>query len=308
MRKGLLLTSSAIVVSGLVLWGSNYSAIQSSSENVPVANHADSSIVLSAKTPSNPDVILIDPSNGKEIQRLKASSISNRDNAEAIAESLEEKYDQAMVPAKLGPDGQLVPGKPRIVLDKKALVSELINPSAFKMTLSIPLDITKPNVTSSSTRNIDKVLLASYVTKFDPSVTGRVTNIQLSSQAINNVVLGPGDRFYYNLIVGERTEERGYQKAMEIVNKELVDGIGGGICQTSSTLYNAIDKAGLGIIELHHHSKHVGYVSEKRDATVSYGGKDFKFVNTKNYPVIIKTIVDKNAGTIEVQVRAAENS
>jgi vancomycin resistance protein YoaR len=127
-------------------------------------------------------------------------------------------------------------------------------------------------------------------------------NIALSANAIDQIVLGPGDRFYFNQTVGERTPARGYQKAMEIVNKEFVEGIGGGICQTSSTLYNAVAQAGLEIIELHHHSKEVGYVPINKDATVSWNGYDFKFMNSKDHPVIIKTMTDLTNGSLQVQI------
>ena len=90
-------------------------------------------------------------------------------------------------------------------------------------------------------------------------------------------------------MVGERTEARGYQPAYEIINKELVMGIGGGICQTSSTLFNAVDQIGIRITERHHHSLNIGYVPTGRDATVSYGTLDFKFQNTSGIPFLIKT-------------------
>lgn len=187
-------------------------------------------------------------------------------------------------------------------------MEELKNLGAFQREVNVPIIESVPNVTAKTAANVDQTLLASYKTKFNSSVTGRTTNIALSASEIDQIILGPGDRFYYNLIVGERTEARGYQKAMEILNKELVEGIGGGICQTSSTLYNAVDQAGLEIIELNHHSKEVGYVPKDRDATVSYGGKDFKFLNNKDYPVLLKVIVNKTIGTIEVQVRAAQQN
>ncbi|HZH59227.1 MAG TPA: VanW family protein, partial [Metabacillus sp.] len=88
----------------------------------------------------------------------------------------------------------------------------------------------------------------------------------------------------------------------------FVEGIGGGICQTSSTLYNAVAEAGLEIIELHSHSRSVGYVPAGRDATVSWGGPDFKFMNNKDFPVMIKTIVNKQSGSIEVQILASKQN
>jgi vancomycin resistance protein YoaR len=174
--------------------------------------------------------------------------------------------------------------------------------------VKVPIYETAPNVTAASAQGIADVSLASYSTRFRPSDTSRNRNVQLSAEAINNVVLGPGDSFSYNQTVGERTAERGYQPAPEIINKQLVMGIGGGICQTSSTLFNAIDGAGLQVTARSHHSKHVGYVPAGRDATVSWGGPDFKFTNNKDYPVIIKAYANVNTGVLTVDVRTSQHA
>jgi vancomycin resistance protein YoaR len=210
-----------------------------------------------------------------------------------------------MVPKKLS-NGQLTEGSNRVLLDEKKLVETLKNIRALDKKIELPLQVNAPNVSQETIKGIDEVVLGSYRTTYNASVTGRSNNIALSANAIDQIVLGPGDRFYYNLIVGERTVARGYQKAKEIVNGEFVDGIGGGICQTSSTLYNAVANAGLEILEVHSHSKAVGYVPVGKDATVSWGGPDFKFMNNKDYPVMIKTIV--NNGALEVQVLAAKQA
>ncbi|RUQ26656.1 vanomycin resistance protein VanB [Peribacillus cavernae] len=261
--------------------------------------------MLSEKEFVEPDLVFVDSRNGDELQKLQASSFRSKEDARNVAEKLEAKYDQPMIPARLASDGKLKAGQARVVVDQAALIKELENVTAFQRVIEVPISETAPNATAGAVANIDQTMLGNFITKFDPTVTGRTANIALSAQEINQIILGPGDRFYFNLIVGERTPERGYQKAKEIVNKEYVEGIGGGICQTSSTLYNAIDQAGLGIIELHHHSKQVGYVPKDRDATVSYGGKDFKFLNNKDFPVMIKTIMNRESGTLEIQVKAA---
>ncbi|MGD7008185.1 VanW family protein [Metabacillus sp. 84] len=226
-------------------------------------------------------------------------------NGAEVADALAADLDQPMVPAKITEDGQYSEGQKRVILDEDQTAEMLENIRAFDRTIALPIVENAPNVKPEDIAGITNHVIGEYKTVFDPSVKGRVHNIKLSSNAINNVLLGPGDRFYYNLILGERTEARGYQKAMEIVNKELVEGIGGGICQTSSTLYNAVDEAGLGIIELHHHSKQVGYVPKDKDATVSWGGPDFKFENTNDFPVLIRSAVDDVKGSITIQVLSA---
>lgn len=222
-----------------------------------------------------------------------------------LADELGNKLDRPMVPVKLS-NGQLTNGLSRVLLDEDKLVDSLKNVRALDKTIVLPLEDNPPNVSLETIKGIDEAVIGSYKTTFNASVQGRSINIALSANAINQIVLGPGDRFYYNLVVGERTVERGYQTAKEIVNGEFVDGIGGGICQTSSTLYNAVVNAGLEILEVHSHSRSVGYVPVGKDATVSWGGPDFKFMNNKDYPVMIKTIV--NNGSIEIQVLASKQA
>ncbi|WP_158553328.1 VanW family protein [Peribacillus saganii] len=274
-----------------------------------IAKNSSSEKTLSAKEIASVSALkLVDNRTNQVVQTFAPTSFEKNTLAkevDSIVEQLAEKFDKPMVPARIGENGKLLPGQSRIILDEKALKTSLLQATAFDKEIALPIQESVPNVSQESLTSVQQKVIGSYKTTFNPAVPGRSNNIALSAKAINQVILGPGDRFYFNLVVGERTVERGYQKAMEIVNKEFVEGIGGGICQTSSTLYNAVEKAGLEIIELHHHSKAVGYVPKDKDATVSWGGKDFKFLNNKNYPVIIKTIMDNKKGSIEVQLLAA---
>lgn len=266
---------------------------------------------LVEKAAVNVSIDLIHPTTKDVVSSFKPMLTKNSEEyaqeLSKLADDLANQLDQPMVPVKLN-NGQITGGKSRVVLDETKLVGELKNVRPLAKTLELPLQESAPNVSQEAIKGIDDVVIGSYKTNFNPTVKGRVENIAISSNEINQIVLGPGDRFYFNLVVGERTVERGYQEALEIVNKEFVMGIGGGICQTSSTLYNAVANAGLEILEVHSHSRSVGYVPTGKDATVSWGGPDFKFMNNKDYPVIIKTIVDRNSGTLEVQVLASQQT
>jgi len=143
-------------------------------------------------------------------------------------------------------------------------------------------------------------LLSSYTTYFDPTNTHRAHNIQLSSNAINGHVVNVGEVFSFNQVVGERTLERGYKPAPEIVKGEYTEGIGGGICQTSSTLFNAVDAAGLRVIERVSHSHVVTYVPIGRDATVSWREPDFKFQNQLNAPIKISSKTQDGKITVAI--------
>lgn len=126
-----------------------------------------------------------------------------------------------------------------------------------------------------------------YYTRLLNSPPGRTTNIALSCARIDGKVLQPGDIFSFNQVVGERTGAAGYKAAAIFAGKKVVTGIGGGICQTASTMYNLALEAGFQVMERHPHSLKVVYVAPQRDATVSWGTADLKFSNTLDFPVKI---------------------
>ncbi len=123
-------------------------------------------------------------------------------------------------------------------------------------------------------------MLGSFTTKYDGTNTARTTNLKLAASKINETILSPGEEFSYNAIVGERTIAAGYKEAKVYSNGQVVDGLGGGICQISTTLFNAALYANLEITEIHNHQFVPSYVGAGRDATVVYGSKDFKFKNS----------------------------
>jgi vancomycin resistance protein YoaR len=155
---------------------------------------------------------------------------------------------------------------------------------------TIPLKITKPETTVADLAYQDFFpnLLAQFTTRYDQSAENRANNIKLSTEKINGTILMPGETFSYNKVVGERTISAGYKEAAVYVGGQIVQGIGGGICQVSSTLYNAVLLANLEITERRNHYFITSYVSASRDATVSYGSIDFKFKNTRSYPIKIE--------------------
>jgi len=214
-------------------------------------------------------------------------------------------YDQRMVLDRIDSKGQIIKGKPRIILEESELVEKVLTASAAGGDVELPLYVTESGYNPEDVNQLGEVVVASYTTRFNSGVVGRSKNIKLSADAIDNVIVGAGDIFSFNTTVGPSDAAHGYQKAKEIVNKQLVDGIGGGICQTSSTLFNSVDQLGVSYIEKHHHSLSVGYVPAGRDATVSYGGPDFKFQNTTGAPFLIKSIYKKGSLTIEVRTSAA---
>jgi vancomycin resistance protein YoaR len=213
-------------------------------------------------------------------------------------------YDQRNTPDRIGPDGQIIKGTPRIILEEEELVNAIVAASQKGGDVELPLTVQQSGYSPEEAPFLGEVVVATYTTNFNPSVTGRNKNIELSASAIHNVIVGVNDYFSFNTTVGPSDEAHGYQPAQEAVNGQLVMGIGGGICQTSSTLYNAVDQIGVSYVEKHHHSVTVGYVPTGRDATVSYGGLDFRFQNTTGAPFLITTIYGNGTLTVEVRTSA----
>ena len=132
-----------------------------------------------------------------------------------------------------------------------------------------------------------EVELSSFSTTYVSSSEGRKTNIKITCDTLNGTIVKSGDTFSFNDIVGQVSTDKGYMEADVIAHGEVIQDLGGGNCQVSSTLYNVVlNVPEFEVVERHPHGKSVGYVEEDKDATVSYGTYDFKFKN--NFPEDIK--------------------
>lgn len=179
--------------------------------------------------------------------------------------------------------------------EAKAMLNEV------KDEYEIPLKYTAPSVTTNMIgTEAFPDLLAKFSTNYNARDTDRTTNLRLAAEKINGTVLMPGETFSYNTVVGERTIAAGYKEAAMYQNGEVVDGLGGGICQISTTLYNAVLYSNLEIVERRNHQFVPSYASAGRDATVVYGSIDFRFKNTRNYPVKILCTVSGGVAKCEI--------
>lgn len=172
----------------------------------------------------------------------------------------------------------------------------------------IKLKITKPKVT------IDQIgseafpdQLATFTTRYDVSDVNRTTNLVIACQKINGKVLLAGEEFSYNKALGPRTYEAGYRNGKVYEAGQVVDGIGGGICQISSTLYNSVLMSNLQILERRNHQFVTSYLPAGRDATVVYGAIDFRFKNTRNYPIKIVASAKNGIATVSIYGIKEEN-
>ena len=142
--------------------------------------------------------------------------------------------------------------------------------------------------------------IAQYSTHFDSTQVNRTENIRLAAKALDGKLLAPGERFSFNGSVGERTNEAGYKEALIIEGNTFIPGLGGGVCQVSSTLYNAVLLAQLEILERHRHTLPITYVPPGQDATVAYPVLDFKFRNSTDAYLLIRSFVDENTLTFQL--------
>lgn len=165
----------------------------------------------------------------------------------------------------------------------------------------IELIITKPKVTLEDIgTEAFPDRLSTFSTKYNASDKDRTTNLVIACRKLNGKVIMPGETFSYNETLGPRTYAAGYRNGKIYENGQVVDGLGGGICQISSTLYNAALMSDMEIVERRNHQFVTSYVDKGRDATVVYGATDFRFKNTRTYPIRLVASATGGVATVSV--------
>ncbi|KQL53938.1 hypothetical protein AN964_10810 [Heyndrickxia shackletonii] len=219
--------------------------------------------------------------------------IINEDKFDFFVDQVGKKAFKNPINATIDENGNMISEIPGYKLDQNQF-KDMFYTSYYQKgsaTFEVPLQTLYPRVDSELLENLRGKSIGRYVTYFNSSNKERTHNIRLAANAINGHVIFPGETFSFNKVVGKRTIAKGYLPAPVIVRGELSEGIGGGICQVSSTLFNAVDKASVKITERYSHSRRVPYVPPNRDATVSWYGPDFKFKNPHNQPLLIRARV-----------------
>ena len=206
-------------------------------------------------------------------------------------------------------------GKPKCTVDREVVDKALSDlKSSADNTVNIPVTLTQPTDTEDKLKeNLYKDQLGTYTTNFGGSSAARANNVRLAAQRINGTELMPDEEFSYDKAILPRTAANGYMAAPVYVGNKVESGLGGGICQPSSTLYVAALYANLEILERHNHSLAVGYMPPGMDATIAQGVLDLRFKNTTGYPVKINasanggvltfTIVGYNPEGISVELQ-----
>lgn len=195
----------------------------------------------------------------------------------------------------------ILPSESGRYINKDEAAPLLVNVYEGCEPVKIPYYISEPDITAETlNEKLFNATLATYSTSYSGSPSNRCANVARAASLINGTVIAPGATFSFNDTVGQRTKENGFLTAKEYIGGKSVDGIGGGTCQVSSTLYSAVLYADMQIVERLNHMMTVGYIPLGQDATVSDGGVDFKFQNSSNHPVKISASTSGSSITISI--------
>ncbi len=201
-----------------------------------------------------------------------------------------------------GETATLIPGSPGLALDAEKTAEKLtlaaLSPDARVATVEAVE--TQPSRSTEQAKEMGIVSkLAGYTTEFGGS-DGRRKNVQRAAELINGTLLAPGEEFDFDTVVGQRTTANGFTTAPAIIAGKLEDSLGGGICQVSTTLFNAVFFAGLDVTARSNHSIYISHYPTGRDATVSWGGPAFRFKNDTPHWVLIKSAASWSSLTFVV--------
>lgn len=188
-----------------------------------------------------------------------------------------------------------------IAINEEQLKSDIqsaLSAKQFDKVITVSASEVQPEYSTAAAKQKYKTI-GTYTTN-TTSNSKRNTNVRLAAEALNGTIVGPGQEVSFNDTVGQRTEAKGYQGAAAYNNGEVVQEIGGGVCQVSTTLYNAALKAGMKISMRRSHTFEPSYVTPGMDATVSWGGPDFRFINTSSSAIGIKASYSNQTVTVSI--------
>ncbi len=246
---------------------------------------------------------IFNPTHRKDIELLRVFDIDK--SIDDLYQKLSDRFNLCAVDAKAQIlDGQVIltEGSDGFEVDKESLIKMIndTNPSsASENGIYLATRSTSPKISSDVLEKINGKI-SSYTTNYKSSSTERATNIELSANAINGTILMPGESFSFNSTVGPRTRERGYKDAAVIVGNVYESGLGGGICQVSSTLHQAVVAAGIIPTQRRNHTLPTSYMPLGYDAAVAWGSLDYVFKNTYNFPILIDISTSERNLTVSI--------
>ena len=219
---------------------------------------------------------------------------------ENICKEIDISVTQASVEIKDSGEIIRTPSKEGKEVQKIKLKEDIYNMICDKKikSLNLPVKIVNPTITTEDIQSINTVL-GQFSTSFNEH-NSRGSNIHVAGKSTSDKLIMPYEMFSYNKATGARNWVNGYKSAKVIIGGKYVNGEGGGVCQVSTTIYNAALLSGMRIEEVHNHTMPSRYVPRGRDAAVSYGYTDFKFKNPYSHPIYIKNIVSNGAITSKI--------
>ncbi len=227
--------------------------------------------------------------------RIELKAEVDKDKWKRFLKKVEKRVAREPVNAKIvweGGSWSISPSREGYKVDEKKALEEIEKGWDMAEPLNIPVEIIPPRIKEEDLRGME--VLATFATRFNLGDVSRTSNIKRAVRAIDGTLLRPGEVFSFNAVVGPRVSERGYKVAPVMVEGQLIPGVGGGVCQVSTTLYNAVLLAGLEVVRRSHHARPVKYISPGRDATVVWRYVDLKFRNNKESPIYIQGEVTGN--------------
>jgi vancomycin resistance protein YoaR len=209
-------------------------------------------------------------------------------------EPLLAQWRQRAVNARFIIDGKRVrirPSRPGLAVDGRWVADSVAAAASSSISrASLRLKQIRADVTTDEAEKLGiRQQISTFTTDMGPSSSNRIHNVQLMANYIDGTIVRPGESFSFNESVGPRTTERGFREGQMIIGSLLLPAIGGGVCQTATTLFNNAFELGLPIVERHNHSFYISHYPLGRDATVSWGGPDFAFKNDLKTGILIKT-------------------
>lgn len=197
----------------------------------------------------------------------------------------------------------IVPSEDGLAVDGESLTTRLetVLVRSSDRTAELTMRRVSPARTTEDAQAMGiKERIATFTTEYSPSNAPRVNNIHVLSDALNGTLIAPGEVFSFNGTIGQRTAAKGYQEANAIVGGKLVPQLGGGICQVGTTIFNTVFFSGLPVVERRNHSQYISSYPKGRDATVSWGGPDFKFKNDTDHWILVATSYSNSSVTISL--------
>ncbi len=239
-------------------------------------------------------------------QDVHMGYVKDNDKLKSVIKRISEYIDsepvQAVIDAnrgkikiKAGKDGKRVKQEELF----KNIENTISNSSINSIDVDIPIDTISPKLKYNQLKNING-MIAVYETRYPIKNISRSHNIAVTANKLDKQLIMPNQEISFLKILGDVTVAQGFSRATIIVNNKFVDGVGGGVCQVSTTLYNAVLESGLTVKERTHHSLPVHYVPLGRDATVAEGAPDLKYKNEYDFPVYIRMYASNGIMRTEV--------